>query len=72
METNVKCHKCGSKDLIITELWANHTIEFTQENGVITSSNTGEGNPYRLECRCMKCKHYWKLKKNWQISQVII
>lgn len=38
-KTTLKCHKCGSKDLIITELWANHKIEFIQEDGLIVSAN---------------------------------
>jgi hypothetical protein len=65
------CPKCKSSDLLLTELWKNHSIQFDYKNGQIVSKGNAEcGNPYKVEAFCNKCKHEWRLKGVIQISEV--
>lgn len=67
----IKCPKCNSKDLYITELWQNY-IEFEQIDGVIDTEegNLNESNPYKLKGTCQKCCHNWTIKNATQITDL--
>jgi DNA-directed RNA polymerase subunit M/transcription elongation factor TFIIS len=72
MKSKVKCPKCKSKDLFIAELWKDSAIEWEQRDGEIdrNDGNMSEGNPYRLQCKCSKCKHRWTLRGKIQIDEI--
>ena len=57
-----KCPKCGCKDMTLTELWRDHSIQFTLINGDLRGGIMEPGDAYRVEAECSKCHHEWKLK----------
>jgi len=72
-ESILVCPKCKSSTLFINELWSDHSIQWEQIDGKfdITECNSEVGNPYRLECECKKCKYRWKVRKYFQVAQII-
>lgn len=67
----IKCPKCRAKNLVLTELWHNHAIEFEYENGAITSRGSlSEGDPYKVDAWCKSCDHTWTLRGVTQITDV--
>lgn len=74
VKSKAMCHKCGSRDLILVEIWEGHTIEWQQINGEF-DKNDGTleaGDPYKVEGQCKKCGHAWVFRKKIQITDLII
>lgn len=72
-KSKAKCPRCKSKDLLLTELWKDAAIEWRQTDGEFdrADGNLSEGNPYKVEAKCCKCRHTWTLKGVIQIDNVI-
>lgn len=66
------CPKCQCNDLIIYEIWTGHSIEFTQDGGLIdlNSGIVEPGNPNHLEAKCRSCKHEWRVRGRNQIGLI--
>lgn len=73
MQSTVKCPRCKSNNLVLTEVWTGHTIEWEQEGGVIDKNkgSSEPGDPYTVNGLCKDCFHEWKLKGVIQITQVL-
>lgn len=72
--TKVKCPKCKAKNLFLIEIWVGATITWEQNEFGVFDKNDGSlepGDPYRIECRCRKCNHTWKIRNAIQITDVI-
>ena len=54
---SIKCPICESQNLLLTELWKDHYIEFSYMNGKIKQLSMGEGNPYKVHAICKGCTH---------------
>ena len=72
-KTKVKCPRCKSSDLCITELWKGHSIKWVQVNGEIErkNGNIDPGDPYKIFCECSNCSHVWTVRGASQITDVI-
>lgn len=73
VESKAKCPKCNSNDLVLTELWKDHSITWEQENGKF-DRNDGElemGDAYKVQAKCSKCNHAWTLRGVLQIDEII-
>lgn len=69
-KSKVKCPKCGSLDLSITEITENVGY-YDQENGYIRHYGYFEpGNIISLRCECIKCGHDWKPRKVTQLTDL--
>lgn len=73
VKTKCKCPKCKSDDLIFMEVWEGHTItwecisgKFDREDGALEP-----GDPYRVDGKCKKCQHVWRIRKALQIDDII-
>lgn len=74
VNSSVKCPKCKSKDLFLTEVWKDSTVQWQQINGKFDRNDgvlSPDGSPYRVEAHCSKCDHRWKIKSAMQIDDVI-
>lgn len=74
VESKCFCRKCKSKDLMITEVWTGSTIVWEQMDGKFDMSDGTlhpDGDPYKVEAKCKKCKHRWKIRKINQITGII-
>lgn len=72
--SNVKCPKCRSKDLFLDEIWKDSAIQWEQINGQFDQNDgvlSPDGSPYKIEARCKKCNHRWRIKGATQICDVI-
>ncbi len=72
METNIKCPKCRSNNLLIDELWINNKVQFIQDNGKININDTNmeAGEPYKMVASCCNCNHVWTIRKAKQIIEL--
>jgi hypothetical protein len=72
MDRLLKCPKCKSKDLEVVELWEGHGIVFEQNaKGLVSPvGDLHPGDPYKVEARCLRCKHKWAIRKATQISNI--
>jgi hypothetical protein len=61
----LKCPKCKSLRLQLSEYYVVVDIHYQNTRGVITTSPLGAGNGYglKVECFCLKCGHQWKTKR---------
>ena len=67
------CPKCKGKELVLTELWRNHSIEFTYSDGKVEAANSLEpGDPYKVDAICSKCGHGWTLRGVTQITDIVL
>lgn len=65
------CPKCKSTDLILTEVWENHSYHFFYKNGDIVGKGVLEpGDPYKVKALCNDCYHKWCLDGVTQISEI--
>ena len=64
------CPKCKSSDLILTELWKNHSIQWHLNGETLGKGNAEPGDPYRVEAFCNECNHEWRLRGVTQITDV--
>lgn len=73
VKSRLICHKCKSKDLFLTELWNDASIQWEQIDGIFDRNDgcQSEGNPYCIECQCKKCKHRWRVRSAMQIDEII-
>jgi len=71
-ETTVKCPKCKSTNLWLSEVWKNHGIQWEQVNGKIEKSdgNLEPGDPFKVCAECSNCKHRWTIRGASQIDDV--
>lgn len=71
--TKAKCPKCGCKDLMLTEVWRDHTIQWEQVDGKI-DRNDGVLEPgfaHKVEGKCSSCKHKWTFRNVIQIDNLL-
>lgn len=65
------CPKCKGKDLILTELWKGHSVQFYYSNGKVTNCRANQnGDPYKVEAVCDNCGYEWQLKGVTQITDI--
>ena len=64
------CPKCKSSDLILTELWKNHSIQWHLNGETLGKGNAEPEDPYRVEAFCNECNHEWRLRGVTQITDV--
>lgn len=64
------CPKCKSSDLILTELWINHSIQWHLNGETLGKGNAEPGDPYKVKAFCNECNHEWRLRGVTQISDV--
>lgn len=71
-ETKAKCPKCNSINLLLTEVWGEHTIEWEQLDGKIDRNNgvLEPGDPYKVEGRCKDCGNNWTFRGVYQIDKL--
>lgn len=79
MDTNivhskVRCPKCGCFSLTLTEVWEGHTISWEQEDGTFDRNNGAlePGDAYKVEGKCKRCSHVWRLRNAKQIDDITI
>lgn len=72
-ESKASCPKCGSKSLILLEVWKGHSITWEQIDGKfdVKDGSLEAGSAFRVEARCKDCKHTWKLRNANQIYDII-
>lgn len=72
VKTNVRCPKCGSRDLSLFEV-GTWTSEFVVKGGEFDRSdgNHEPGSVDRLEAKCSKCEHHWKIRGAGQIDHAV-
>jgi RNA polymerase subunit RPABC4/transcription elongation factor Spt4 len=73
-KSKVKCPKCKSNDLLLTEVWYGSTItweqfkgEFDKKNGILEP-----GDAAKVQACCYKCDHRWTVRGVKQITEIII
>lgn len=68
-----RCPKCkvGPENVLIRELWRNHSIVFDQDEAgkIDREGYLSEGSPYALQGECGVCQHRWKIRGS-QISNL--
>ena len=70
--SKIKCPKCKKSELVLSELWMNHSVRFIYDNGeIIVDGNLEPGDPYRVEAFCENCGHSWKLRNVTQVTDII-
>jgi predicted nucleic-acid-binding Zn-ribbon protein len=71
-ECNTACIKCGSKDLLLNELWTDALIQFEVIDGKFDRQDgvLEPGFPFRIEIKCKKCKYEWKPRNKQTISDL--
>ena len=71
MQSKLKCPKCKSNDLFLTEHY-HATKSFLQENGVIdtTTANGEYGNIHKLTATCVQCVHEWTVRRIMQVTNL--
>jgi len=63
------CPKCGSLELTLTEQIACHAEWSQDANGKIDREGyNGEGSYFRVDGRCGKCNHGWRVPGVTQIT----
>lgn len=70
----IKCPKCSSKELVITEVWSGHCIEWiTNATGLFdrNDGNLSSGDPYKIWANCKECDHSWRVRGAIQITDII-
>lgn len=72
-ETKIKCPKCKSNNLILNEVWINHSIQWEQIDGKIERDNgyLEPGDPHKVCAECSDCSHRWTIRNATQIDNVV-
>lgn len=73
VQSRLKCFKCKSNNLLLVEVWTDHTILWEQLDGKFdrNDGNLDMGGPKCVECTCKNCGHQWKPKNCPQIDYAI-
>lgn len=71
-KSKARCPKCGSTNLLLTEICEAST-SFIQSAGYVhkDSSYNEFGRTVRLEGKCDRCRHSWIFKRATQITNVL-
>lgn len=69
----IRCPKCKSQNLTVTELWKDHCIDWDIDNGVFDKNDgsLNPGDPYKVVAKCKDCKHRWSIRGAQQIYDII-
>lgn len=69
-KTRLRCPRCRSRDLYLTETNASVTT-FNVRNGLVDRMGYHEPGCYiRLEAQCALCTHRWKVRRAIQVTDV--
>lgn len=70
VNSKIICPKCKSNNLLLVEVWSQHTITWDQIDGKFDKEDGSleMGDPYKVEANCKECSHIWKIRKAIQIG----
>lgn len=66
---NPRCPNCGYGRLWLYET-AEHTLTWTLNKDALESFSNEPGPVTRVDAECMMCKHKWRLRGIFQVSQI--
>jgi hypothetical protein len=75
VKPNITCPFCFNEErIMISEIWINKTRNFTMLEGKIdlnAPTEIIEGEPDKVECKCLRCKHEWTVRKAKSIKELV-
>jgi hypothetical protein len=73
VKSKVKCPKCNSVNLTLSENYKGHFIEWEQRAGTFDRANgsLNPGDPYQVRAKC-NCGHEWTVRGALQIIDIIV
>lgn len=68
-----QCPKCKSENIDFVEVWEGHSIVWNSEGGKFNRKDgvLHEGNPKYVSLSCRKCKYINKIRKAYQIDDIL-
>lgn len=75
VQSKIRCPKCKNKEILLIEIWKGHEITWqANADGFFDrmDGNLESGDPFRVEARCSKCDHQWKVRNASQIGDAIV
>ena len=69
MRRPLKCRKCGSTYLMLTERYRTALVDYRYDDGTITEKDTMIDDPIRVWANC-DCGHSWTLSRIKSVEEL--